>query len=47
MQGNGPIQSIARANRVFRDKPGRPVMNYLGLADDLRRDLTVYTQSGR
>ena len=46
MQGHGLMQAIARVNRVFQDKPGGLVVDYLGLADNLRRALAVYTQSG-
>ncbi len=46
MRGHGLMQSIARVNRVFRDKPGGLVVDYLGLADELRRALVTYTESG-
>ncbi len=46
MQGHGLMQAIARVNRVFRDKPGGLVVDYLGLADQLRKALSVYTESG-
>jgi type I restriction enzyme R subunit len=46
MRGHGLMQAIARVNRVFRDKPGGLVVDYLGLADELRQALLVYTQSG-
>ncbi len=46
MQGHGLMQAIARVNRVFRDKPGGLVVDYLGLADQLRRALATYTESG-
>jgi len=46
MQGHGLMQAIARVNRVFRDKPGGLVVDYLGLADQLKRALSVYTESG-
>ncbi len=46
MQGHGLMQAIARVNRVFKDKPGGLVVDYLGLADQLRRALAVYTESG-
>jgi type I restriction enzyme R subunit len=46
MQGHGLMQAIARVNRVFRDKPGGLVVDYLGLADQLKRALAVYTGSG-
>ena len=46
MQGHGLMQAIARVNRVFRDKPGGLVVDYLGLADQLKRALAIYTESG-
>ena len=46
MQGHGLMQAIARVNRVFRDKPGGLVVDYLGLAEQLKRALATYTQSG-
>ncbi len=46
MRGHGLMQAIARVNRVFRDKPGGLVVDYLGLADFLRKALAVYTESG-
>ncbi len=46
MRGHGLMQAIARVNRVFRDKPGGLVVDYLGLADHLRRAISEYTESG-
>ncbi len=46
MQGHGLMQAIARVNRVFKDKPGGLIVDYLGLADQLKRALAVYTESG-
>jgi type I restriction enzyme, R subunit len=46
MQGHGLMQAIARVNRVFRDKPGGLVVDYLGLADQLKKALQTYTESG-
>jgi len=46
MRGHGLMQAIARVNRVFHDKPGGLVVDYLGLADQLRRALSIYTESG-
>lgn len=46
MRGHGLMQAIARVNRVFKDKPGGLVVDYLGLADQLRRAMSVYTESG-
>ena len=46
MQGHGLMQAIARVNRKFGDKPGGLVVDYLGLADGLKRALATYTQAG-
>ncbi len=46
MRGHGLMQAIARVNRVFKDKPGGLVVDYLGLADQLREALAVYAESG-
>lgn len=46
MRGHGLMQAIARVNRVFRDKPGGLVVDYLGLADQLKHALRNYTESG-
>src|SRR5207302_4302955 len=45
MRGHGLMQAIARVNRVFHDKPGGLVVDYLGLADQLKRALADYTES--
>jgi type I restriction enzyme R subunit len=46
MRSHGLMQAIARVNRVFKDKPGGLVVDYLGLADQLRTALADYTASG-
>ena len=46
MRGHGLMQAIARVNRVFKDKPGGLVVDYLGLADQLKHALATYTESG-
>ncbi len=46
MRGHGLMQAIARVNRVFKDKPGGLVVDYLGLADQLKSALANYTESG-
>jgi type I restriction enzyme R subunit len=46
MQGHGLMQAIARVNRVFGDKPGGLVVDYLGLAHELKKALAAYTESG-
>lgn len=46
MRGHGLMQAIARVNRVFKDKPGGLVVDYLGLAQELKTALATYTESG-
>ncbi len=46
MRGHGLMQAIARVNRVFKDKPGGLVVDYLGLANELKQALATYTESG-
>ena len=46
MRGHGLMQAVARVNRVFKDKPGGLVVDYLGLAHELKRALATYTESG-
>ena len=46
MRGHGLMQAIARVNRVFLDKPGGLVVDYLGLAHELKVALAIYTESG-
>ena len=46
MRGHGLMQAIARVNRVFKDKPGGLVVDYLGLAHELKYALATYTESG-
>ena len=46
MRGHGLMQAIARVNRVFHDKPGGLVVDYLGLAHELKSALALYTASG-
>jgi type I restriction enzyme R subunit len=46
MRGHGLMQAIALVNRVFKDKPGGLVVDYLGLADQLNRALADYTEAG-
>lgn len=46
MQGHGLMQAIARVNRVFKNKPGGLIVDYLGLADQLKKALATYTESG-
>ena len=46
MHGHGLKQAIARVNHVLSDKPGGLVVDYLGLAENLRKALATYTESG-
>ena len=46
MRGHGLMQSIARVNRVFGDKPGGLVVDYIGLAYHLKQALANYTENG-
>ncbi|MGB7910671.1 MAG: type I restriction endonuclease subunit R [Desulfobaccales bacterium] len=46
MRSHGLMQAIARVNRVFKDKPGGLVVDYLGLAHELKAALATYTESG-
>ncbi|MBR0913932.1 type I restriction endonuclease subunit R [Bradyrhizobium japonicum] len=47
MRGHGLMQAIARVNRVFKDKPGGLVVDYIGVAQNLRHALSQYTDSDR
>lgn len=46
MQGHNLMQAIARVNRVYKDKPGGLVVDYLGIAADLKKALAFYSDSG-
>lgn len=46
MQGHTLMQAIARVNRVFKDKPGGLVVDYIGLGEELRKAIATYTESG-
>lgn len=46
MRGHSLMQAIARVNRVFKDKPGGLIVDYLGIATDLQEAVDVYTQEG-
>ncbi|TGE23954.1 type I restriction endonuclease subunit R [Hymenobacter aquaticus] len=46
MKGHNLMQAIARVNRVFPGKDGGLVVDYLGIATDLKRALATYTESG-
>ena len=45
MQGAGLMQAIARVNRTFRDKPGGLIVDYIGVATNLRKALAEYSPS--
>ncbi len=45
MKGHGLMQAIARVNRVFRNKPAGLVVDYIGLAADLKTALAHYSAS--
>jgi len=46
MKGHNLMQAIARVNRVYKDKPGGLVVDYLGIASDLKKALSFYSDSG-
>lgn len=47
MKGHNLMQAIARVNRVFRDKPGGLIVDYIGIADMLKSALQQYTENDR
>ncbi len=46
MQGAALMQAIARVNRVYKDKPGGLIVDYIGIGQDLRKAMQVYVESG-
>lgn len=46
MKGHSLMQAIARVNRVYLDKPGGLIVDYIGIASDLKKALALYTESG-
>src|SRR5665213_3538033 len=46
MKGHNLMQAIARVNRVFKDKPGGLIVDYLGIATDLKEALSFYSAAG-
>jgi len=46
MSGHNLMQAIARVNRVYKDKPGGLIVDYIGIAEALKRALSAYTNSG-
>lgn len=47
MQGHGLMQAIARVNRVFRDKPAGLIVDYIGIAQNLKSALSQYSKEDR
>jgi type I restriction enzyme R subunit len=47
MRGHGLMQTIARVNRTFKDKEGGLIVDYLGIADELRKALAQYSEQDR
>ena len=47
MRGHTLMQAIARVNRVFKDKEGGLIVDYIGIANDLRKALAEYTESDK
>ena len=47
MSGHNLMQAMARVNRVFKDKPGGLIVDYIGIADNLISALAQYTSSDR
>jgi type I restriction enzyme R subunit len=46
MQGHNLMQAIARVNRVYKDKTGGLIVDYLGIASDLKKALSFYSDAG-
>jgi type I restriction enzyme R subunit len=46
MKGHNLMQAIARVNRVYKDKEGGLIVDYIGIANDLKKALSLYTESG-
>jgi len=47
LKNHSLIQAIARVNRIFKDKPGGLIVDYIGIADDLRKALSIYDRKIR
>lgn len=47
MQGHGLMQAIARTNRVWRDKPGGLVVDYIGIGEELKKAIKAYTKDSK
>ncbi|PIY18366.1 DEAD/DEAH box helicase, partial [Candidatus Dojkabacteria bacterium CG_4_10_14_3_um_filter_Dojkabacteria_WS6_41_9] len=46
MKEHNLMQAIARVNRVYKDKPAGLIVDYIGIASDLKAALSIYTESG-
>ena len=46
MKGHNLMQAIARVNRVYKDKSGGLIVDYLGIASDLKKALSFYSDAG-
>lgn len=46
MKGHNLMQAIARVNRVYKDKKGGLIVDYLGIAADLKEALSFYSDAG-
>lgn len=44
MQGHGLMQAIARTNRIWKDKPGGLVVDYIGIGEELKKAIKTYTR---
>lgn len=47
MQGHGLMQAIARTNRIWKDKPGGLIVDYIGIGEDLKKAIKQYTKDAR
>lgn len=43
LKNHGLMQAIARVNRVFKDKNGGLIVDYIGIADNIRKSLSIYS----
>jgi type I restriction enzyme R subunit len=42
LKNHGLMQAIARVNRVYKDKPGGLIVDYIGVAENLKKALSIY-----
>lgn len=47
LRNHGLMQAIARVNRIFKDKPGGLIVDYIGIADNLKKALSIYSSDIR